>query len=105
MEYLQKCITPREKMTEEEIESSIYYADYIRCWSDDDLQQRLRDDYNARQPPRQIIMDHDDFLLSYCMNRCRRRAGSPENHKQPKNGVYDDESFMMFHFRVLFCLE
>ena len=122
MDYIQKCISPREK-TAEEIGAEEYRAFFQRCISDDDLTEFKRE-YNSRRPIKQIRMNNDTFLCRYCYSRCVSRCrGDTSDHDfnkrynqpndaKPNTSTYTstytktkNESFLMFHIRVLFCLE
>jgi hypothetical protein len=116
MDYIQKCISPREK-TAEEIGAEEYRKFFQRGISDDDLTEFERE-YNSRRPIKQIRMNNDNFLCRYCYSRCVSRCSGdtsdPDFNKRYNQPTYTNtsaytktknESFLMFHIRVLFCLE
>jgi hypothetical protein len=84
----------------------------------DDLQRIKREYYSKRSSnPNPIIMDHDNFLFSHCYSNCMGcyydstynwccyDKYTKHDIKHDKQKYADDGSFLMFHIKVLFCLE
>jgi hypothetical protein len=127
MDCLHRCITPREKKGHEnsvkengtEPETNNYSARYTTRGSRsyDDL-QRLKQKYDSirNSNPSPIIIDHEYFLCSHCYTKCLGCCNESTtnnlfyadkdtfSHQQQKKYA-DDGSFLMFHIKVLFCLE
>ena len=99
-------------------------GNYFRhALSEENLQQ-LRDEYYKKQmssprPPIPRIRDRSDFLCTFCLSSCYHNSqdiiltnGSVERKwddttfsSQNRKKYTEDGSFLMFHLRVLFCLE
>jgi len=117
MDYLRYCITPREKKCDEnsvketgnasDSKTKNYSASYNTHHS------RNHDDLPNTNP---INIDSDFFLCSHCYSNCVGNYRDSytcnifcsdkdtfSHHQQKKYA--DDGSFLMFHIRVLFCLE
>ena len=127
MDCLKRCITPREKKGSEPNltesgsvpETKNYFASYTTRGSRsyDDL-QRLKQKYDSirNSKPRPIIIERECFLCSHCYTKCVGCCNESTtndlfctdkdifSHQQQKK-YRDDGSFLMFHIKVLFCLE
>lgn len=129
MEYIRKCMTPRMKRCDSnnsvKSDGSGGSGGYFRhALSEDNLQQ-LRNEYYKKQmssprpPPTPKTRDRPDFLCTFCLSSCYRKGqdiiltdGIVERKwdqntfsGQNRQKYKDDGSFLIFHLRVLFCLE
>ena len=131
MEYINKCITPRMKRCDSNnsVKSNSSSdsdgcggASYFRHVLSNENLQQLRDDYYKKQmssPPTPRIRDRPDFLCTFCLSSCyhttrdtvltdggiERKWDQTTFSSKNKQKYKDDGSFLMFHLRVLFCLD